>query len=103
MPLYDYQCPNCGRRDLEFVWTNSSKQIMCRNCKTPMIKLFTTSNLVLLNRQKPVPFKFEPKEGNADKEIWQTVIHDAEKGKLKKGELEHWKKEVSKSNPNIIL
>jgi len=57
----------------------------------------------LLNRQKPMGFKYDPKEMNADKDIWKTVITDTESGKTTKAEIKWWKKEIEKNNPNLIL
>lgn len=102
MPLHDFQCPKCCYRANIFVWTWKHKA-SCPHCNIEMTKLFTTSNMVLLNRQKAVPFKFEPKEANADKGIWKSVIEDEKRGVLAPGELKFWKKEVEKNNPNLIL
>ena len=102
MPLYDYQCPDCCYRTNTFVWS-MGHGVVCPHCGTRMTRLFTTSNMYLLGREKPVPFKFEPKECNADKDIWKSVIEDDKKGKLAPGELKFWKKEVEKNNPNLVL
>lgn len=103
MPIYDYQCNACGYRSSEFVWVTAKDGIVCPRCHNQMIRLFTTSNMFLLNRQKAVPFKFDPHEPSADKSLWKSVISDAEKGKLHPGELKWWKKEIGKTSPNIIL
>lgn len=103
MPIFDYECKTCGYRSSEFVWITAKDGVVCPRCHDQMTRLFTTGNMVLLNRQKAVPFKFDPKEPNADKSIWKSVIVDAQKGVLQKGELEYWKKEISKTSPNIIL
>jgi len=102
MPLYDFQCPGCGYRSNTFVW-NMHNKVICPHCGETMMRLFTTSNMILLNRQKPRCFKHNPEECNADKDIWKTVIEDQKRGNLAPGELEFWKKEVSKNNPDVIL
>lgn len=66
------------------------------------MRLFTTSNMMLLNRQKPIPFKHEPKECDADKDIWLSVKADAERGDMTKREYRFWKDEMEKSHPEII-
>lgn len=102
MPLYDFQCPNCCYRTNTFVWSQKH-EALCPHCNTEMAKLFTGTSSLLPNREKPVPFKFEPKECSADKDIWKSVIEDDKRGKLAPGELRFWKEEVSKNNPNLIL
>jgi putative FmdB family regulatory protein len=102
MPIYRYKCTKCNLDSEEFVW-NGDAHISCPECGTEMIRLFTTSNMPLLNREKPISFKYDPHEPNADKNIWKTVISDAEKGKLHPGELKFWKREMAKSNPNVIV
>lgn len=103
MPLFDYKCETCGYSATEFVWITAKDELVCPDCGCQMIRLFTPTAGPLLGREKPMPFKFDPGEPNADKSIWKTVISDAEKGKLKKGELEWWKKEINRTSPNMIL
>jgi len=102
MPIYDYQCV-CGYRSEKFVWAGKENKVFCPICHKHMKKLFTTTSSLLPGREKPVPFKFDPKEPSADKSIWKSVISDAEKGKLHPGELKWWKKEIGKTSPNLIL
>lgn len=101
MPIFNFQCPNCGYQSEEFVW-HLHDEVICPKCHKPMTRLYTTSNMVLLNRQKPVPFKHEPKECDADKDIWLSVKADAERGKMTKKEYTFWKDEMEKSHPEII-
>ena len=101
MPIYNYQCPKCGYCSEEFVWKYKG-EVLCPVCKSTMTQLFTTSNMVLLNRQKPCSFKHEPKECDADKDIWLSVKADAERGNMTQKEYQFWKDELEKSHPEII-
>ena len=102
MPIYEYQCAGCGYRSENFVWHISGDEVRCPHCNGVMARLFTTSNMVLLNRQKPRPFKHDPKECDADKDIWLGVKTDVEKGTMTQKEYRFWKDEMEKSHPEII-
>jgi len=102
MPIYDYQCVKCGYRSENFVWHLKQGEIVCPHCKGSMARLFTTSIMPLLNRQKPCSFKHEPKECDADKDIWLSVKADAERGNMTQREYRFWKDELEKSHPEII-
>jgi len=80
-----------------------NQPVYCPICSDVMARVFTTSNMILTNRQKPRPFKHEPQECNADKDIWLSVIKDAERKKISKKEFNFWKKEVQKNDPTLIL
>ena len=100
MPMYNFQC-GCGYRSEEFVW-HIGDVVYCPRCHGQMERLFTRTNMRLLNRSKPCSFQHRPEEMDADKDIWATVITDAQRGTLKKDDYKFWKKEMAKSHPEII-
>lgn len=100
MPIYNYKC-ECGYSSDTFVW-KMEEVVLCPCCHKPMQRLFTGSNLHLLNRQKPVPFKYEQKECNATKELYESCRMDFKHKKTGLGELKFWKDRMERDHPEMI-
>lgn len=43
MPIYDYECPNCGYQELSVMVDKENNIVTCRKCKHKMNKLFPTN------------------------------------------------------------
>jgi len=40
MPLFDYECPKCGRKKEELIRSGEEKNFYCPDCKVKMVKDF---------------------------------------------------------------
>jgi len=43
MPLYDYECPRCGRKKEELIKSGEEKNFYCEECKVKMYRKFPDS------------------------------------------------------------
>jgi len=103
MPIYEYQCAKCGDRAENFVWHISGQEVKCKKCGGVMARLFTVSNLPLLNRQKPRPYRYDFRKCSATEDAFESCKRDYEKGRTGTKEVEYWKKAVEEENPNLIV
>ena len=100
MPIYNYEC-KCGYFSDTFVW-KIEEVVLCSQCYKPMQRLFTGSNLHLLNRQKPTSFKYEFKECDATKDLYESCRMDFKHKKTNLKELKFWKNRMERDHPEII-
>lgn len=102
MPVYDYTC-ECGYHDNKFVW-HLEDEVVCPLCHKPMRRLFTGTFAELKSkRSKPYSYSWEPEEWNATKDNFESAKRDLKRGKTNQAEVDYWKKEVEKENPNLII
>ena len=104
MPLYDHKCSCCGYKSTEFVWITAKDGVVCPHCGAQMIRLFTGTFAELkTKRGKPRSYSYEPQEWSAVKDAWESCKADYKKGITDAKEVNYWKKEVQKENPNLVL
>lgn len=102
MPMYDYMC-NCGHHSSSFVW-HLDDMVFCPLCHKPMQRLFTGTFAELKSkRSKPRIYSWEPQEWDATKDNFESCKRDFERGKTDIAELNYWKTEVKKENPNLVI
>jgi hypothetical protein len=100
--MYDYLC-NCGHHSSEFVW-HLDDMVVCPICQKPMQRLFTGSFAQLKsNRSKPHSYTYDPREWNATKDNFESCKRDFERGKADATEVEYWRGQVKKENPDLIV
>jgi|GEM_PF-2879262 len=102
MPIYDYKC-HCGHHSDKFVW-HLDDMVFCPLCHKPMQRLFTGSFAELKSaRTKPYSYSYDPREWNSTKDSFESCKSDFERGKTDATEVDYWKKEVEKENPNLVI
>lgn len=104
MPMYDHRCSQCGHQSTEFVWITAKEGVICPRCGGQMIRLFTGTFAELkTKRGKPFAYSWEPQEWNATKDNFESAKFDFKRGKTDATEVQFWKGEVEKENPNQIV
>ena len=115
MPIYELLCRKCLKQKEVFTFVPVDEILeKCPDCGGVFEKMiskcvarFATGEIdpygekKTVSQQKPRQFKHDYNECNASADIWQSVINDGERGKLKKGEAEYWKKELKKDGLDI--
>ena len=81
MAIHTYKCPKCNRQEDKITGV-AFDDLHCGRCGTMMVKQFTPTRMIVLNRSKPGSFKFDPAEVDADKDMIHHFKCQEEAGKL---------------------
>lgn len=93
MPIHTYKCSKCGNREDKITGV-IFEDLHCGQCGTVMVKQFTLTKMILLNRSKPGSFKFDPAEVNAEKDMIHSFKLQEERGgptnQAEKEDTDYW-------------